>query len=81
MALYELGRPAASRGWRIESAVRGIAGALVVAATVLAVLVSEWWLLLALFTGLNLLQSAFTGWCLMSNLLGIVLRKSGGERA
>lgn len=76
--LLELCRPAASRGWRIEAYVRAIAGAMVLASVVLAVLVSQWWLLLTLFVGVNLLQSALSGWCLMSNLLGLVF--SQGER-
>jgi hypothetical protein len=29
----------------------------------LAHFVNEWWLLLAVFAGLNLIQSAFTGFC------------------
>jgi hypothetical protein len=28
------------------------------------------WVWLVAFVGLNLLQSGFTGWCLVSNLLG-----------
>ncbi len=67
----ELGRPARSRGWRIESYVRAIAGTLILLSIALAISVSEWWLLLTLFVGLNLLQSSLTGWCLMSNLLAI----------
>jgi hypothetical protein len=30
---------------------------------VLAQLVNRWWLLLAAFVGVNLIQSAFTGFC------------------
>lgn len=57
------------RGWRVESRVRAVAGILVLLSAVLASLVSPWWLLLTAFVGLNLLQSAFTNYCLMSNLL------------
>jgi hypothetical protein len=39
----------------------------------LSQLVSPWWLLLAAFVGLNLLQSAFTGFC----PLAIILKKLG----
>ena len=72
-AISELGRPASSRGWRIESYVRAIAGSLILISVGLAVSVSEWWLLLTVFVGLNLIQSWLTGWCLMSNLLALVL--------
>ncbi|MCD8553964.1 DUF2892 domain-containing protein [Seleniivibrio sp.] len=34
---------------------------------------NKWWLLLAAFVGLNLLQSAFTKWCLLED----ILRKMG----
>lgn len=67
----ELGRPAHTRGWRIESYVRAVAGTLILLSVALAVSVSEWWLLLTVFVGLNLLQSMLTGWCLMSNLLAL----------
>lgn len=36
---------------------------MVVAGVSLAHFVSPWWLLLPLFVGLNLIQSAFTGFC------------------
>ncbi len=47
----------------LESAIRVLAGTLVLASVVLSRLVSPWWLLLAAFVGLNLIQSAFTGFC------------------
>jgi hypothetical protein len=30
---------------------------------------SQWWLAFTAFVGANLLQSGFTGWCLMETLL------------
>ncbi len=39
---------------------RGIAGLIVLISLILAVGASYWWLLLAAFAGLDLLQSAFT---------------------
>lgn len=71
----ELSRPAKSRGWRIESTVRALAGAFIILSVVLAVTVSTWWLLFTLFVGLNLLQSSMTGWCLMSNVLALAFPK------
>ncbi|MGD2020383.1 MAG: DUF2892 domain-containing protein, partial [Thiohalocapsa sp.] len=35
----------------------------------LAYTVSEWWLLFTGFVGLNLLQSAFTGFCPLATIL------------
>lgn len=46
-----------------ERAIRALAGALVLTSLVLSRLASPWWLLLALFVGANLLQSAFTNFC------------------
>jgi hypothetical protein len=47
----------------IENAIRILAGSFVLASLVLATWVSPWWLLLAAFVGVNLIQSAFTGFC------------------
>lgn len=67
----ELARPAHARGWRIERYVRAVAGTLILVSVALAVSVSQWWLLLTAFVGLNLIQSTLTGWCLMSNLIAL----------
>ena len=48
---------------RVESAIYVLAGSLVLTGTILAMLVSQWWLLLPAFVGANLVQSAFTGFC------------------
>jgi len=48
---------------RIESLVRVLAGTMVLLSVALAHFVSPWWLLLTCFVGLNLVQSAFTGFC------------------
>ena len=47
----------------IERAVMAFAGAMVLLSLALTQLVSPWWWLLTAFVGLNLLQSAFTGFC------------------
>jgi fatty acid desaturase len=57
----------------IDRVVLAFAGAMVMLSLVLAYLVSPYWLALAGFVGLNLLQSAFTGFC----PLAIVLKKLG----
>ena len=47
----------------LEGAIRVLAGSFVLLGLVLSQLVSPWWLLLDAFVGLNLIQSAFTGFC------------------
>jgi len=39
--------------------------------------VSQWWLAFTAFVGVNLLQSAFTQWCLMAKLLAKLGLKPG----
>jgi len=46
-----------------ESAIRILAGSMVLLSLGLAQLFGPWALLLALFVALNLIQSAFTGFC------------------
>ena len=46
-----------------------MAGTVVLLSLALTYLVSPWWALLTAFVGLNLLQSAFSGWCLMEDIL------------
>jgi hypothetical protein len=43
--------------------IRALAGSVVLLGVALTHFVSPWWLLLPAFVGLNLLQSAFTGFC------------------
>lgn len=58
---------------RIESFIRVLAGSVVLLSLALTLWVSQWWLLLTAFVGLNLIQSAFTGFCPPS----LMLRKLG----
>lgn len=53
----------------VQRFVIGFAGSVVLACTVLAWLVSPWFLLGTAFVGLNLLQSSMTGWCLLAQIL------------
>jgi hypothetical protein len=48
---------------KMEYAIRILAGTMVLISISLAHWVSEWWLLLAVFVGCNLIQSALTGFC------------------
>jgi hypothetical protein len=47
----------------VDQAVFAFAGVMVLLSVTLAYFVSPWWLLLTVFVGANLLQSAFTGFC------------------
>jgi hypothetical protein len=47
----------------IDKAVFAFAGVMVLLSVALACLFSPWWLLLTVFVGANLVQSAFTGFC------------------
>jgi hypothetical protein len=60
----------------LDRAVMAFAGVMILASIALAQLVSPWWLLLTAFVGLNLLQSAFTGFCPAA----MILRKLGVGR-
>ena len=48
---------------KTESLIRILAGSFVLLSVTLAHFVNPWWLLLAVFVGVNLIQSAFTGFC------------------
>ena len=41
------------------------------------IFVSQWWLAFTAFVGVNLLQSGFTKWCLMENIMRKLGFKSG----
>ncbi len=61
--------------WQI---VRVVAGMFIILSLALGtpgspVFVSQWWLAFTAFVGINLLQSGFSKWCLMEN----ILRKMG----
>ena len=56
------------------------AGTMVLLSAVLAHFVSDWWLLLTAFIGIQLVQSAFTGFCPPSMLLRKLGCKDSGTR-
>ncbi len=53
----------------MERYIRRIAGTFVLISLALGLWVSQWWFLFTAFVGLNLIQSSFTGWCLMEDIL------------
>ena len=62
---------------KLESAIRILAGTMVLLSLALSQLVSPLWLLLTAFVGGNLIQSAFTGFCPAE----IIFRKLGVGKA
>jgi len=57
----------------VERFVHAFAGAMILLSVLLTQLVSPWFVLLTLFVGLNLFQTAFTGFC----PLAWILRRAG----
>jgi len=60
--------------------VRIVAGSFILLSLALGIsgspiFVSQWWLAFTAFVGVNLLQSGFTKWCLMEN----IMRKFGAS--
>jgi hypothetical protein len=53
----------------MEPLIRAIAGTFVLVSLALGYFYSPYWYLFTAFVGFNLLQSAFTKWCLMENIL------------
>ncbi|MGE3311508.1 MAG: DUF2892 domain-containing protein [Limisphaerales bacterium] len=58
---------------KMENAIRILAGTMVLTSVALAHWVDERWLFLGVFVGVNLIQSALTGFCPAE----IILRKAG----
>ena len=54
---------------KMEQYIRIIAGTLILISVVLSWLHHPYWLFFTVFIGLNLIQSAFTRWCLMEDIL------------
>lgn len=61
----------------IDRVVFAFAGSVVLLSVALGYFVSPWWLLLAVFVGANLLQSAFTGFCPLARILSAMGLKPG----
>lgn len=54
---------------------RLIPGIFIIVSVLLGLLVDKWWFAFTLFVGINMIQSSFTGWC----LLEIILKKLGAK--
>jgi H+/gluconate symporter-like permease len=57
---------------KMEPLIRAFAGSFVLASLALGYIHNPYWHLFTAFVGLNLLQSAFTKWCLMEDILSKV---------
>ncbi len=53
----------------LENTIRAIAGTFILVSLALGYFVSPNWFLFTAFVGVNLLQSAFSKWCLMEDIL------------
>ena len=51
------------KGFNLDRGVLLVAAIVTLVSVVLACLVSDWWLLITTFVGLNMLQASLTGWC------------------
>jgi hypothetical protein len=54
---------------KMEQYIRAIAGAFILISVGLGWFYHRYWFFFTAFVGLNLLQSAFTKWCLMEDIL------------
>lgn len=63
---------------KIEKQIRVLAGTMVLIGLALSQIFSPWWLLLSAFVGLNLIQSAFTGFCPAETILRKISHKQEG---
>ena len=62
----------------VENGVRVLAGTFVLASLALGLKVNPWWFAFTAFVGVNLIQSAFTGFCPAAMILKKLGFKPGG---
>lgn len=60
----------------IERSIRAIAGTMIMASVSLGYFVHPGWFFLTAFVGANLLQSSFTKWCMMEDILKATVFRS-----
>ena len=61
----------------IDRVVMFVAGSFVLLSLLLSVFATQWWLLLALFVGVNMVQASITGFCPLAKILKIAGIKPG----
>lgn len=62
----------------VENGVRVVAGTFVLVSLGLGLMLNPWWFAFTAFVGVNLIQSAFTGFCPAASLLKKLGLKPGG---
>ena len=60
---------------KLEHMIRILAGAMVLTSLILSQVVSQWWLLLGAFVGINLIQSSFTRFCPAEKVFSRIVRR------
>ncbi len=63
----------------INRYIKAIAGIFIIISVLLGIYINPNWLWFTLFVGANLLQSSFTKWCLMEDILRKLGIKDNGE--
>ena len=63
----------------VTRTVHAIAGVFILLSVALGLFVTPWFSAFTAFIGANLLQSAFTQWCLMASLLRLLGVKDGAS--
>ncbi|MAZ35988.1 DUF2892 domain-containing protein [Salibacteraceae bacterium] len=63
----------------VNNSIKLIAGSFILISVLLGHFISEYWFLFTLFVSVNLIQSSFTKWCLMENILKKAGVKEGGD--
>jgi hypothetical protein len=63
--------------WTVNRGLRTIAGIFILMSIFLSIIHSRYWLLFTAFIGVNLLQSGFTNWCGMMQILRRVGLREG----
>ena len=53
----------------VKRTMRLFAGSMITGSLLLAYFISPYWYLLTLFVGVNMMQSAFTRWCLAEEII------------
>tara|TARA_R110002167_G_scaffold67405_6_gene190541 strand:+ start:894 stop:1097 length:204 start_codon:yes stop_codon:yes gene_type:complete len=61
----------------LDRAILAFAGVVILIGVTLSLTVNPWWIALTVFAGLNLIQSAFTGWCPAALVFKALGLKSG----
>ncbi|HUG10578.1 MAG TPA: DUF2892 domain-containing protein [Opitutaceae bacterium] len=66
---------------KMESRIRILAGTFVLTGVALSQIHNQWWLLLTAFVGVNLIQSAITGFCPAEMILSRIFKDSAARQA